>query len=406
MGRFMTDLRLRFGALYREQVAEKTKENRDTRLREGMWMNHAPTGYKFVFEGGEGTRRLLAPDPDTAPVVRELFRLMASGVSQKKAASQLCVNETTIVWQRDNPLYTGLVYKHRVKARALPDLTYAGLWAQALDPDCDFLYPGRHKAIIESETWDKLQARHRRREGHGPKGRGPSATLALSGQLRCECDRKLNIHTRADRMYPMVRCETCGWIRSYMKAENTILSAVALLTASKDFEREVEEAIRALNAETQSEEKIADLTRRRDRVKRKLDKTIDAMLDAEELSPVLRARAGELQNEVAELEREIAAETATLKGRTAVGEWREAKRYLLHIDIGALWMASTVEEQRELLDAVFRKIEAAPDRMIFHIRGLEFPVEIPWQKRSPGSPTRPSAVLKEVAGPGLEPGTP
>lgn len=90
-------------------------------------------------------------------------------------------------------------------------------------------------------------------------------------------------------------------------------------------------------------------------------------------SPVLRARAGELQNEVAELEREIAAETATLKGRTAVGEWREAKRYLLHIDIGALWMASTVEEQPELLDAVFRKIEAAPDRMNFHIRGAGVP---------------------------------
>jgi hypothetical protein len=152
----------------------------------------------------------------------------------------------------------------------------------------------------------------------------------------------------------------------------------------------------ARNAETKSEERIADLSRRRDRVKRKLDKTIDALLDAEELSPVLRGRAGELQSEVAELEREIAAETATLKGRTAVGEWREAKRYLLDIDIGALWMASTVEEQRELLHAVFRKIEAAPDRMIFHIRGLDFPVEIPWQKRSPGSPTRPSAVLSEV----------
>lgn len=95
----------------------------------------------------------------------------------------------------------------------------------------------------------------------------------------------------------MVRCETCGWIRSYMKAENTILSAVALLTASKDFEREVEEAIRARNAETKSEERIADLSRRRDRVKRKLDKTIDALLDAEELSPVLRGRAGELHTQ-------------------------------------------------------------------------------------------------------------
>ena len=46
------------------------------------------------------------------------------------------------------------------------------------------------------------------------------------------------------------------------------------------------------------------------------------MLDAEELSPALRAEAGEYQTAVAEPDREIAAETATLKGRTAVGKWR------------------------------------------------------------------------------------
>ena len=86
MGRFMTDLRMRFGALYREQVAEKTKENRDHRLREGLWMNHAPAGYKFVFENGEGSRRLLVPDPETAETVKQLFGLMANGVAEAGGA--------------------------------------------------------------------------------------------------------------------------------------------------------------------------------------------------------------------------------------------------------------------------------------------------------------------------------
>jgi len=49
-------------------------------------------------------------------------------------------------------------------------------------------------------------------------------------------------------------------------------------------------------------------------IERKLDRKLDATLDADELSPALRAKAGEYQTAVAELDREIAAETATLKG--------------------------------------------------------------------------------------------
>jgi len=404
MGRFMTDLRLRYGALQREQIAERSKMNRDHRLREGLWVNHAPMGYTFAFENGEGSRRLLVPDSDTAETVRSAFRLLAGGVSQKQAARELGLNTTTVLWWRCNPLYIGLVYKHRKNIDALPDLSHFALWALALDPDCDWLYPGKHEPIIDAETWDKLQARHRTETRGRGRGRGPSSIFALSGQMRCECGKKLHLHLRAGNAYPMVRCEECGWVRSYRYAENTIISAIALLTASKDFEREVETEIRSRQAQTQTEDRLVDLARRRDQMARKLDRTIDAMLDAEELSPVLRAKAGEFQTAVAELDREIAAETAALKGRTAVGEWREARRYLLDIDVGALWFASTVEEQREILGALFNKIVGAEDRLIFHVRGLEFPVEIPWQKHGPGGPG-PSAVLKEVAGAGFEPAT-
>jgi hypothetical protein len=85
-------------------------------------------------------------------------------------------------------------------------------------------------------------------------------------------------------------------------------------------------------------------------------------------------------------------------------EWRQARRYLLDIDVGALWYASTVEEQREILGALFSKIVAARDRLIFHVRGIEFPVEIPWQQQGPEGPG-PSAALNEVAGAGFEPAT-
>ena len=105
------------------------------------------------------------------------------------------------------------------------------------------------------------------------------------------------------------------------------------------------------------------------------------MLDAEELSPALRAKAGELQTAVAELDREIAAETAALKGRTAVGEWRSARQYLLDVDVHALWGESSVDAQREVLRALFSGIKATRDCLVFHVRGLEFPVEIAWQSR-------------------------
>ena len=147
MGRFMTDVRMRFGAFYREESSDRTKENLDHRLREGLWMNHAPAGYTFAFENGEGSRRLLVPDPQTAETVQQLFRMMADGVSQKRAAQELGLNTTTVLWWRHNPLYIGLVYKYRKNINALKDRSHFALWALAIDPGCDWLFPGRHEPL-------------------------------------------------------------------------------------------------------------------------------------------------------------------------------------------------------------------------------------------------------------------
>lgn len=109
-----------------------------------------------------------------------------------------------------------------------------------------------------------------------------------------------------------------------------------------------------------------------------------------------------------------------------MGEWRSVRRYLLDVDVRALWDQSSLDEQREVLKALFSGIKATRDCLIFHVQGLEFPVEIAWQSRMSaesmvaGARTEASAPLspfptsfslvvvwrlvrekRDVAGPGL-----
>ena len=66
---------------------------------------------------------MLVPDPETAETVQQLFGMMADGVSQKRAAQELGLNATTVLWWRYNPLYIGLVYKYRKKVTPSRPLT-------------------------------------------------------------------------------------------------------------------------------------------------------------------------------------------------------------------------------------------------------------------------------------------
>lgn len=393
MGRFMTDLRLRFGALYREQVAERTRENLNTRLRQGLWMNHAPAGYTFAFERGEGSRRILIPDPGTADTVREMFRLLANGMSQKQAALQLGMNETSLLWWRQNPLYIGLVYKYRKNVKALSDLSYAALWALAENPAVDWLHPGQHEPLVEQPIWDKVQRLH---TDHPCRGRRRSTNYALSGMIRCaHCGRTTVLRPSGGPRSRAVWCEHCGWQRSYRYAEATVLSVFAMLTADDKFEEALEAEIRSRDVVTRLEQQLAGLTRQREQAAGRLDRTIEAMLDTDDLSPALRTKARELQAHIHQLDEEIAKTEDALERQTNVGEWRHLKHALLDLELLTLWNEATEEQRREVLSSVFTDIRATREKMTFAVRGLHLPIEVEWR----------TYIERMVAGAGFEPAT-
>lgn len=384
MGRFMTDLRLRFGALYREQVSERTKMNRDQRLREGLWSGHPPTGYMYVDENGPGSRRLLVPDPANAPRIQAIFRMLAEGYSQRKACAELGITQTSVIWQRGNPLYIGLVYKNRENMEALPERTYAILWSLAKDPAVDWLYPGRHEPLVDEVTWDALELRRQA----SPKNR-VSRVYGLSGRFRCaKCGGVLRISRKQGKRNDALRCDRCRWERSYRYAEEAVLAALEVITGSPEFEAAVEAEL--AKEETPAPDRLGGLRSERARVGKQLDRALDLLMDSDEISVSIRQRAVAIKTRRDALDREIAEEAMAVAARpSTVAEWRLTKERLLRLPIGALWTEATAEEQRDLLAGVFSQIRATPEELTFAVRGLGVAFTLPWH-----------VYHREVAGPG------
>jgi DNA invertase Pin-like site-specific DNA recombinase len=390
MGRFMTDVRMRFGAYYREEVAEHTKLNRDTRLREGLWSGHPPTGYMFIDESGPGSRRILVPDPEAAPRVQAIFRMLAEGTSQRKACAMLGIPQTTFLWQKDNPLYIGLVYKNRRNIEGLESRTHATLWALAEDALVTWLYPGRQEPLIEPAIWDAVELRRRA----SPKNK-VSRTHGLSGRFRCEtCGGVLRVARNKGRRAPSLRCERCKWERSYRFAETAVLTALAILTDSPEFEKAVETELRRQEQPADTSH-VDALVAERTKVSRQLDRALDLLIESDEISQAVKDRAVELKKRRDQLDGLIVEEKTRSASRpTTVQAWRRTKVQLTTAPVAKLWKDATAEEQRELLMGVFTRIKAGPDQITFQVRGLEMAFQLPWMKGD--------VPYREVAGPRSE----
>jgi DNA invertase Pin-like site-specific DNA recombinase len=376
MGRFMTDIRFRFGAYYREEIGETQKRTRDYRLKEGLWSGHAPTGYKFVYESGENSRRILVPDPDTAPKVQAIFKMLATGESQKRACRLLDINPPTWVWQRDNPLYIGLVFKHRKNIDDMTDRRYDTFWALAQDETVTWIYPGRQEPLIDKDIWDAVE--RRRLFSHRHK---VSETLALSGVFKCRtCNGALRI--RQNHGWPTLRCDRCRWEKSYRHAEATVLTALSVVMESEEFEQDIEVEIGAI--ETEDRATLDALFAERSKVSTKLNRALDRLLDVDEVSEDIKERAVSLKRRRDTLDKEILQEQARIASKpTVVRAWRMEKDLILAQSVVDAWQQATPAEQRTMLRDVFGWVKADQDLCVFAVPQFQRAVELTWRTDYP-----------------------
>ncbi|MDM8000301.1 MAG: recombinase family protein, partial [Dehalococcoidia bacterium] len=153
-----------------DNLAEETRKGMLEKARAGLWPSCAPLGYLNV--PGPNGKKIIVPDPATAPHVRRLFERYATGRKTLRDITRMAMAE-------------GLVFKRSY--RALPSATVHMLLQNPLymgDMIWDGTrYHGKHEPLVSRELFEQVQD-----VLHGPKPELPRLTkhdYTYKGLIRC-----------------------------------------------------------------------------------------------------------------------------------------------------------------------------------------------------------------------------
>lgn len=170
-GRFARGVMTEYAAFQSEQIGEQWEEVRQRRLGLGLPASgRLPYGWVWA-DGG------IAPEPEQAPLVVEMYRRYLSGDGSALIAKWL--NEQRVPapnggeWRRARPL---TVMDSPIHAGLIP---YRGA-----------TFPGQHEPIIDSETWAAYQAERESRREAGAKPR--EYAHLLSNLMICGCGARMH----------------------------------------------------------------------------------------------------------------------------------------------------------------------------------------------------------------------
>ncbi len=128
---------------YSQNLGEETIKGMTEKARGGMYPSFAPTGYRNA-DGPDG-KRIIVPDPETAPTIVRLFALFSSGGFSLKELTARARSEGFT-------LRGGRIHKstlHQILRKQL----YSG--------DFDFngqTYQGTYEPLVSKDTWERVQS--------------------------------------------------------------------------------------------------------------------------------------------------------------------------------------------------------------------------------------------------------
>ena len=188
---------------YSRDLSIKVRSAMHSRMKKGRFVNHVPYGYQKA----PGDKHLMVPDPNTAPIVREIFQSIIRGKSTSQIAKELntrgvltplaykqhrlkpaCQNRE-LMWSHitvlnilKNDKYTGVMTNHTRERRYMRDKN------QRRVPREEWIITeNTHEALVTKEEFDAAHAMIR--EVKRPERKSPPAcdTVFYCGH----CGRKL-----------------------------------------------------------------------------------------------------------------------------------------------------------------------------------------------------------------------
>lgn len=152
-----------------DNLSEETRKGMLEKARSGVYPSYAPVGYRNV--DGPNGKRIIVPDPDTAPAITELFERFATGAYSIKRLAMAFRSEGRSI--RDRKLSTSLL--HEILRKRI----YTGIefdWN-------GMTYPSAHEPLVTPERWNCVQELLNARAEK--KTRKVRHDFAFSGLVRC-----------------------------------------------------------------------------------------------------------------------------------------------------------------------------------------------------------------------------
>lgn len=210
LGRLTLNILLSFAQFEREMIAERTRDKMSAARRKGKWVGGNPVlGYDVHPSGGA-----LVVNAEEAERVRAIFEMYLEHGSLMPVVSELNRRGWTLKrWTtRDGKIVGGKPFTRPRLHLLLTNVIYTGRVRHRGE-----LYRGEHHAIVERETWEKVNSQLKANApGSNCSLRNKYGAL-LKGTLRCATCNVAMVHTytrketRIYRYYVCVKAHQRGW---------------------------------------------------------------------------------------------------------------------------------------------------------------------------------------------------
>jgi site-specific DNA recombinase len=210
LGRLTLNILLSFAQFEREMIAERTRDKMSAARRRGKWVGGNPVlGYDVHPDGGA-----LVVNQEEAERVRAIFAMYLEYGSLLPVVEELARRGWTLKrWTtRDGKLAGGKAFTRPRLHQLLTNIIYTGRIRHRGE-----IFAGEHEAIIDTGTWDKVQARLKANAPRSTHTLRNKYGALLKGIVRCaSCDVGM-VHTytqkdgRIYRYYVCVKAHQRGW---------------------------------------------------------------------------------------------------------------------------------------------------------------------------------------------------
>lgn len=354
--KFIHGIKVLMAKNYIDNLSEEVTKGLFEKAARGQYPGQAPTGYLNITTATK--ERIMAIDPERAPLVKRLFELYATHTQTL---------DMLHTWSHDNGLWSkyGKPLSRANIEKILKNPVYYG----------DFFYSGRlyrgtHEPIVHKQLWDEVQRAFKR---HCHVNGRLKRNFLFTGFLTCAVCGCAVVAEIKKKKYVYYHC-------SKFKKE---CQSKAVYVREEELAKQFEEIVKSIRVPAETidsivmalKESCEDKNRFRDEAKANLRSRVDAIqsrinqayldkLDGKITEEFWLSKTNEWQEELATLQCQLNAyENVDMP-------YYESGRKLLELAKHAyqLYLRGTVEEKRKILQLVQSNSKLNNGKLEYHLR--------------------------------------